>query len=63
VPTERRTAEEIRSEIASEREQLATALEDLRRSLHERSRLAGAAAAAGLAAAAALRIARRFRRR
>jgi hypothetical protein len=66
VPGERRTAEEIRGKIESEREQLSTALDDLRRSLHERRRLAGAAgatAAAGLALAAALKVARRFRRR
>jgi hypothetical protein len=65
VPGEGRTAEEIRREIVSEREQLATALDDLRRSLHERRRSAGAvgtAAAVGLAVAAATRVARRFRR-
>jgi hypothetical protein len=66
VPTERRTAEEISREIAGEREQLATALDDLRRSLRERRRTAGVvgtAGTAGLAAAAAIAVARRFRRR
>jgi hypothetical protein len=66
VPTDRRTAEEIRREIAGEREQLAAALDDLRRSLRERRRTAGAvgtAGTAGLAVAAVVAVARRFRRR
>jgi hypothetical protein len=63
VPADRRTEEEIRSEIATEREQLAEALADLRGSMKAKRRPAavvGGALAAGLAAAAVLRVARRL---
>lgn len=65
MPAEHRAAEEIRREIAGEREQLVTALDELRRSVHERRRAAGAVAAAaatGVAVAAAVAVARRFGR-
>lgn len=59
-----RTEAAIRGEIASEREQLAAALADLRHGVDEKRKLAavvGGALAAGLATAAAVRLVRRFR--
>jgi hypothetical protein len=64
VPAEQRTDEQILREIAAEREQLATALADLRAGVYEKRRLAaalGGAAASVLAALAALSLARRLR--
>ena len=58
-----RTDEQIRSDIAAEREQLVLALGDLRDNVRAKRRLAVAAGAlvtTGLAIAASLRIARRF---
>ena len=58
-----RTDEQIRSDIATEREQLVLALGDLRNGVRAKRRLAVAAGtlvATGLAIAASLRIARRF---
>lgn len=65
MTAERRTDEEIRAEIAAEREQLVGALEDLRASLRARRRLAvviGALVSAGIASAATVEVARRPRR-
>jgi hypothetical protein len=56
VQDERRTESEIRAEIAAEREQLTTALADLRNGFDERRKLAaalGGMVATGLAVAAA----------
>ncbi len=64
MPGDRRTEEEIRREIATERDQLADALADLREGIDEKRRPAVAAAgalAAGLAAIAAVKVVRRFR--
>jgi len=64
VPGDRRTVEEIRREIATEREQLVDALADLREGIGEKSRLAavvGGALAVGLAAAAAVWVVRRLK--
>jgi hypothetical protein len=64
VPSERRTEEDIRREIAGEREQLLDAVADLRNGLAAKRRtatLAGGALVASIAAAAALRVARRLR--
>ena len=66
MPGERRTDEQIRSEIATERELLADSLDDLRAGVAEKRRLAIAAAAAvgaGVATAAAVKIALHFRHR
>jgi len=66
VPAERRTIEEIRGEIASERQQLERALADLRKGLEAKrkpaKRVAGSLAA-GLAALVTVKAARRFRGR
>ncbi len=64
MPGDRRTIEEIRREITTEREQLVDALADLRKGIAAKSRLAavvGAALAVGLAAAAAVTVARRLK--
>jgi hypothetical protein len=66
VPGDRRTVEEIRREITTEREQLVNALADLREGIAAKSRLAavvGAALAVGLAAAAAVTVVRRLKRK
>jgi hypothetical protein len=63
VPGERRTEEEIRREIAAERDQLAT-LADLRERIDDKRRPAVAAVgalAAGIAAMAAVKVVRRLR--
>jgi hypothetical protein len=62
VASERRTEEEIRREIAGEREQLVDALADLRAGVAAKRRAAavvGGALLTGLAALAVRRIARR----
>ncbi len=64
MPGERRTEEEIRREIAAERDQLAAALANLRAGIDEKRRPAVAAVGAlvaGLAAMAALKVVRRLR--
>ncbi len=64
MPGDRRTVEEIRREITTEREQLVDALADLREGIHAKSRLAavvGAALAVGLAAAAVVTVVRRLK--
>ncbi len=64
MPGERRTEEEIRREIAAERDQLADALANLREGIDDKRRPAVAvvgALAAGIAAMAALKIVRRLR--
>lgn len=64
MPSDGRTEEEIRREIASEREQLAEALADLRVGLGAKRRVAAAVAgtvAVGLAALTGLRLVRRLR--
>jgi hypothetical protein len=64
VTGERRTNEQIRGEIAAEREQLAEALTDLRARIQSKRRLATATAtlaAASLAAAASIKLVRRVR--
>jgi signal transduction histidine kinase len=64
VRPERRSEEEIRREIAAERQQLADSITDLRASVAAMKRPAVRAAglvAAGVAAMVALRIARAFR--
>jgi len=64
VAGERRTEEEIRREIASEREELASALADLRQGVDAKRRLAvvvGGTLTAALATVAALQLGRRFR--
>lgn len=61
---DRRTEAEIRREIASEREELASALADLRHGVDEKRKLAavvGGTLTAALATVAALRVSRRFR--
>lgn len=66
VTDERRSEEEIRREIESERDQLADALSDLKAGIDEKRKpaaRAGGAIAAGLALVTALRLVRRFRRR
>ena len=58
---EKRSVEELRSELSSERDQLAGALTDLREDLHSARRIpiiAGGALLAGLAAVAAIKVAR-----
>ena len=65
MAAERRTQEQILSEIAAERAQLADALTDLRTGIDAKRRPAavvGGVLAAGLATAAALRVVRRLRR-
>lgn len=61
MPTERRSDEEIRREIASERAALADALGDLRASVDAKRRPAALAVGALIAAVVALRVARRLR--
>lgn len=64
MPGDRRTVEEIRREITTEREQLVDALADLREGIDEKSRLAtvvGGALAVGLAAATAVTVVRRLK--
>jgi hypothetical protein len=61
MAAERRSAEEIRSELATEREQLADALSNLRedaRSARRIPMIAGGALLAGLAAVAAFKAVR-----
>ena len=65
MATERRTEAEIRQEIATERDQLASAVADLRVGVDAKRRVAatvGGVVAAGLATAVALRLVRRLRR-
>lgn len=62
MPTERRTEEEIRREIAAEREQLAAALGDLRAGVEAKRRPAARIGAVALAAVAATVLARVIRR-
>lgn len=62
MPSERRSEEELRREIATEREQLAAALADLRAGIDSSRRrvaVAGGTLVAGLAAATILKVARR----
>jgi hypothetical protein len=64
VGADRRTEAEIRQEIASEREELAAALADLRQGIDAKRKLAavvGGTLTAALATVAALRVGRRFR--
>lgn len=65
MPVEhRRTDEQIRREITTEREQLANALVDLRVGLYEKRKLAAAVAgalAAGFVTAAGVAVVRRLR--
>ena len=63
MSSSRRTDEEIRREIATEREQLGDALADLRAGIDGKRRLAaivGSALATGIAATAAVKLVRRF---
>ena len=65
MAAERRSIEEIRAEIASERGQLELALADLRRALEAKRRPAAAAGGllvTGLLAAVTAKTVRRFRR-
>ena len=65
MPAERRTDEQIRGEIATEREQLVAAIGDLREDVAAKKKIAVAAAAAvgaGVAAAAVVSIVRRLTR-
>ncbi len=64
MTSERRSDEQIRGEIASEREQLAGAVADLRAGVDGKRRLvtfAGAVVAAAIATRAATRVARKLR--
>lgn len=64
MPGERRTEEEIRRELTTEREGLADALAELRESVAAKRRPAavvGGALAAGLAALTAMKVHRRHR--
>lgn len=64
MPAERRTDQQIRLEIATEREQLASALADLRAGIDEKRKLAavvGGVVVAGVAAAAAVTAVRRLK--
>jgi hypothetical protein len=61
---DRRTEAEIRQDIASERDGLASALADLRQGVDEKRKVAavvGGTLTAALATVAALRLGRRFR--
>jgi hypothetical protein len=60
VPGEHRTEEQIRGEIASEREQLAASIDDLRAGIRAKRGMAKLVAA-GLAAIAALKLVRTLR--
>jgi uncharacterized protein YoxC len=65
VPAEGRTEEQIRGEITTERDQLVSAIADLREDINAQRKTAeivGAAVATALAAVAALKTIRRFRR-
>lgn len=62
MPAEKRTEEDIRREIAGEREQLVSAIADLRQGVAAKRKAAGVvggAVATGLVALVATRIARR----
>ena len=64
MPADRRTEEEIRREITTERAELADALADLREGVYEKRRLAtvvGGGLAAAIAAMTAVRIVRRLK--
>ena len=64
MATERRSDEVIRGELASEREQLATALGDLRAGVKGKRRVAAAVAgtlATAIAARTVFKVVRRFR--
>lgn len=64
MPAERRTTEEIRREIASERDQLVEALAELRKALEVKRKPAarvGGLLATGLAAFVTAKAVRRFR--
>lgn len=64
MPGNRRGEEEIRREIATERDDLADALADLRGGIYAKRRLAavvGGALAAGLTALGVVKVARRLR--
>jgi len=64
MPADRRTDEEIRTEIATEREKLAGAVADLRAGIDTRARQAavvGAALATGLVVAKAVKVVLRRR--
>ncbi|MGH3135832.1 MAG: hypothetical protein ACRDPV_04995 [Gaiellaceae bacterium] len=64
MASERRSEEEIRREIASERDELVRALADLRKSVESKRRVAAVAAgtiAAGLTASAAIKAMRRMK--
>jgi hypothetical protein len=64
VPAEHRSEEQIQGEITTEREQLVSAMADLRDDLDAQRRTAeivGGAVAAGIAALAALKAIRHFR--
>ena len=61
MAAERRGVEEVKQELASEREQLVGALADLKKGVHDARRIpiiAGGALAAGLAAFAAVKFVR-----
>ena len=65
MPDDRRTEQEIRSEIAAEREQLVGAIADLRAGIGAKrtsAAIVGAVLAAGLTAAAAFKVVRRLSR-
>ena len=65
MAADRRTEDEIRRDIAAEREQLAGSLADLRAGVDAKKRpvsRAASAVAAGIAALVALKVARAFRR-
>jgi hypothetical protein len=64
VPAERRTDQDIRGEIATEREQLVEAVADLRRSIDDKRKPAavvGGVLAAAVTAGVLVKIAQRFR--
>lgn len=66
MPAERRTDEQIRGEIATEREQLVAAIGDLREGVAAKKKIAAAGAAAvgaGVVTAAVVSALRRVRRR
>lgn len=64
MPSDRRSEEEIRREIADERDELARALADMREGIESKRRivsLVAAAIAVGLTAVAAVRLAQRVK--
>lgn len=63
MPADRRGADEIRREIADERERLASALADLQHSVRDRRRLAAVSGAGFASLLAASRVLRAVRRR